>query len=1285
MKKDKKISHDPANQYLDTEEPLQENSMQMLQSQHESELLDRIHALQARQTELEIQNEALRQTNLLQNVSDAVITVDHRFLITGWNKAAQIIYGWQAREVIGRYSEEILTTTCSKDQIEDQQTSIRQKGSWVGEIQQFKKDGTPVYIHTSISRISDKDGKIIGAIAINRDITEHKLAEDDQRQIKTLFEGLFNNAPDAIFWVNGDSGLILACNPAGERLVGRPAHDLIGQPHTLLYPPELSKQYQSFFIEKGKNASGVEAEIINVNGQHISVNILSTTFRQGNQTIIQGIFQDISLQKENQERFVRYERIMASVQDAIAVLDKGYVFIEVNRAAVTMFGRPHQQLIGSHLYDVMGKEAFEESKVHLDRSLQGETVQTGKWYERSGGGMRYYTVTYSPFYDQNQELSGVMTVSRDITSLRQTREALSKSRKRYIDLFEHAPIPIIETDFSGVKKALNQLGERGISDYGAYFRHHPDEVPRIMSKIKITDANQACLYLFNIPSKDQIVARFGAAHQDSHKVHKFTSILKSLSEGQMIEEIELNMPFESEEHWLKLNIVIDPDLEETFERVLISFTDLTAHKHAEEVLRQSEERFRTLFETMGQGVIYFNSQGFIIQANPAAKKILGLAPNVLLGKNTLETDWKIIRRDGSFMPNEEKPSYLAMKTGKIIPHTLFGFYNSELQNYRWLETTAVPQFRPGEEHPFQTYIIFDDITERRNAEQIKETLLNKTRQQAERMNAIIQISSSLRQAQTNEDAQLILAQQSKMGLRADATLLTLTEGKNLWFSAGSGSWENQNGLREGALKGSFKHILEKGSPVFLYTRDEIDEIHLPACFRSILKSMHACILIPLKVVDASIGLLMAGYTQGLDYSEDRVSLAATIGEIAGNTLQRMRLMASLERLAADRTRDLATLYNIISAASGSFDLHQVLSQALEEVLSTAGAQDGAILLINQATHVFTIASEKGLIDQARRLLGSQPISDTIESWVVEHSEPLLIPNVASDTRFHVAEKMKKELYIYLGLPMRARGQVIGVISLFRKGILFNVEEITLLSSIADHIALISDNLALYQRVEQAAVLEERSRLARDLHDSATQSLYSVTLYAEASRTLAQQGDVNQLNKYLDRLAQASQQALSEMRLLVYELRPPSLEQDGLAVALRKRLEAVEGRSGIQTHLEVESIITLEHHEEEHMFWIAMEALNNSLRHSEATQVNMCIKIERGQVVLSVSDNGKGFNAKQSSQSSGMGLNNMQQRASKINGKLQITSLPGQGTTVTIRLPDHGTLGALSTTNIVDLS
>jgi signal transduction histidine kinase len=232
---------------------------------------------------------------------------------------------------------------------------------------------------------------------------------------------------------------------------------------------------------------------------------------------------------------------------------------------------------------------------------------------------------------------------------------------------------------------------------------------------------------------------------------------------------------------------------------------------------------------------------------------------------------------------------------------------------------------------------------------------------------------------------------------------------------------------------------------------------------------------------------------------------------------------------------------------------------------------------------------------------------------------------------------------------------------------FEVEEVALLASIADEIGVAVENARLYEQIEQLAVMEERSRLARELHDSVTQSLYSLTLFAEVGRRAAEAGELEQVIDYLTRLGQVAQQTLKEMRLLVYELRTSALETEGLVRALQQRLEAVEKRAGVESRLVVEAITGLPALVEEGLYRIAQEALNNALKHAAATLVTVRININAEQAELEVIDNGMGFDPAVVGHAGGIGLNSMAERAEQLGGKLTIFSKPGEGTRVRVNV------------------
>jgi signal transduction histidine kinase/ligand-binding sensor domain-containing protein len=210
--------------------------------------------------------------------------------------------------------------------------------------------------------------------------------------------------------------------------------------------------------------------------------------------------------------------------------------------------------------------------------------------------------------------------------------------------------------------------------------------------------------------------------------------------------------------------------------------------------------------------------------------------------------------------------------------------------------------------------------------------------------------------------------------------------------------------------------------------------------------------------------------------------------------------------------------------------------------------------------------------------------------------------------------------------------------------------------------------ALAQERAAAAVTAERNRLARELHDSATQSLYAVTMYADAATRLLSLGQMEPAAENLHKLGGTAREALGEMRLLIFELRPPILVEQGLAAALRARLEAVEGRAGLKTELHVDGESRLPPEVEEGLYRIAVEALNNALRHAQARCISVSLYFDPKSARLQVADDGIGFDLAAVRKAGGQGLPGMQERAEEIGGTWAVESSPGAGTRVTIVVP-----------------
>jgi signal transduction histidine kinase len=264
----------------------------------------------------------------------------------------------------------------------------------------------------------------------------------------------------------------------------------------------------------------------------------------------------------------------------------------------------------------------------------------------------------------------------------------------------------------------------------------------------------------------------------------------------------------------------------------------------------------------------------------------------------------------------------------------------------------------------------------------------------------------------------------------------------------------------------------------------------------------------------------------------------------------------------------------------------------------------------------------------------------------------------------------------LAVPLLITGQAYGALLLYYSQPQEpSAEEVALALAFSNQAALAIESARLRQQAQEAAILEERARLARELHDSVTQSLYSLTLLAEGWQRMARKGDLVDIEEPLREAGEIARQALKEMRLMICELRPPDLEEEGLLGALHRRLEAVEKRSGLEARLLADDILDLPDHLEAELYRIAVEALNNALKHSHATALSVRLRSTDEQLELEIRDNGHGFYPDAPDSGEGMGLSTMRERVRKIGGSLAIRSSPGKGTSVLVTVP--ATTGAPS--------
>lgn len=343
-------------------------------------------------------------------------------------------------------------------------------------------------------------------------------------------------------------------------------------------------------------------------------------------------------------------------------------------------------------------------------------------------------------------------------------------------------------------------------------------------------------------------------------------------------------------------------------------------------------------------------------------------------------------------------------------------------------------------------------------------------------------------------------------------------------------------------------------------------------------------------------------------------------------------------------------------------LDQVLDIVCTEAQGLIGATGSAVLLLTDQAWL----EVKHRLGQPLAAVEPVPVDGSLAGQVVRQGAPVVLNDPAQFEHAQVYQ-WPTDLNALLAVPLHVNGGIIGVLDVVNKAGGFTEEDVPVMSMFANQAAMAIEHARLQEQAEQLAVLGERQRLARELHDSVTQSLYSVTLYANAAALALAAGKQDITADYLHELQETAQEGMRDMRLLIFELHPPVLETEGLVAALQARLAAVEGRAGLQTEFRVEEERRLPIAIESELYWIAQEALNNVRKHAEARLVSVHLHFTATTITLDVLDDGVGFDLPTMPAERRGGLRIIAERTARVGGKLTYASTPGEGTRVTVEV------------------
>ncbi len=659
-------------------------------------------------------------------------------------------------------------------------------------------------------------------------------------------------------------------------------------------------------------------------------------------------------------------------------------------------------------------------------------------------------------------------------------------------------------------------------------------------------------------------------------------------------------------------------------RMVGSHTDITERKQAEEALRQSENRFSLAFHASPVPMIMTAplDDARYVEVNDAWLRLMGYMRAEVIGHTWLE------------LHTWEKPEQRALMIKQLQA-------TGSVRNEEYLTRTKSGELRTIllsaevlelHDQPYLLYFIYD-ITERKRAEDT---------------------------------------------LRARETQLSLIH-DNVYDVIFAIAVEPNDQFRFTGVNRRFLEIT--GLPEDQVVGKLVQEVIPEPAHALVLEKYHEAMRSRQPAHWEEVSVYPAGTKVGavtvapiFDASGNCTQLIGTVRDIT----ELKKNQQLLERRVAERTHELAALNEIAAIVSRSLDLKEILKAALSKTMEMMRMEVGAAYGIQDGVGPVEVqfighAAPQGLSAYTPQLGADFLRVPALPPQVAAEAQQPTVWLVADLPDHEVRQVLETEgVRQIIHVPLVVKGKLVGRFSLgARHERTMRPEELFLLASIGQQIAVAVENGILYNQAEQSAAIAERQRLSRELHDSVTQSLYSVTMYAEAAARLLNTGDATTAIQYLRELRDTAQEALHEMRLLIFELRPLALEKIGLVTALQARLNSVEARGGTHTELQVDGIQVpeqLPRSVEEELYHIAQEALNNVLKHARARHTLVHLRFSAAETLLEICDDGVGFAPSAAGSAGGLGLASLTERAQHIGARLDIDSAPGSGTQIRVVVP-----------------
>jgi PAS domain S-box-containing protein len=1120
-----------------------------------------------------------------------------------------------------------------------------------------RKDGTAFHVDVrGVSFTYRGEPHILGIV---RDTTERVQAYEKLKEQEEQYRAIFESTTDGLAIGNLDR-VTVAVNPAFAAMHGYTPEELIGHdPRTYIHPDY--HEFFGHFYEKVSAGGPYKGQAVDVrkDGSTFPVEVTGTTLTYRGEPHVLGVIRDITERVEAEERArmqeEQYRAIFEATTDGLTINTLDGTLVEVNPAFAAMHGYTREELRG------MNPLTFIHPDDHQFVPEAFAAFRDGKEYSRresrdirKDGTVFPVDVMGTQFMYRGEP--HILCIVRDITERVQAHEELRLKEEQYRAVFEAtsdglaiANLDAIPVEVNPAFAAMHGYEREEILglDPSAYV--HPDSLP--------------------------LLAEYYEKVRAGERFHTEAMDLRRDGTPFPVEVHELPITYKGQPHTLAI------------------VRDISERVEAYEKLRKRQieidsllEEYRGIFEATTDGISIGDLDGNVAEVNPAFCEMVGYTREELIGKPA--TLW--VHPDSHDMLRD---AYATVLSGKR-------WENQGVQVRKDGSTFPVDVICTAFTYRGEPHVlgIIRDATERVQA---LELLEQGVAERTQELSTLLEVTHNV--ASTLELEPLLERILQQLRLVADYSRASITIGEDdlttlsAWGDDPGKPLPEHQPLYVDAL-GVVGEKMRAGKPSIINdmrSDDVAARIMQEAIARSqealssesrealeaIQREERSVLLVPVMLKEDLIGGLTLRHKVPGYYAERHAKVAMGIANQAAVAIGNARLY----RQAQETTRKTAALVQTASQIAFGGSLQSTLEVLCERVASVVGAVASSVLLYDNDTQLPQMAAAHGLpegyVEALNGILGSGV------KMLMQDAFSGRNPMFLADLRSRVMQnKEYAPLHPFVkeaawegvvAVPMVYRDRLLGVLLSYHPSTnQIGEAEITFHNVIADQAAVAVENARLLSQAHEKATLEERQRLARELHDSVTQALFSINLIARSVEVMLQREGTHApdtMEKMAD-LRQLTQGALAEMRALIFELRPGALEEEGLIQALRKHAAAVQGREQLQIDVDAyeAEVPRLKPAAEEALYRIGQEALHNIAKHARAAHVQVSLKVERPKkrgetIVLRIADDGMGFDPTEVPVGH-MGLGTMTQRAVALGGECTVESTPGKGTVVEARLP-----------------